>query len=307
MKPFRYYVHDRDGNIEMEIFYPAKMPGYVSVHYPRIEGFPISSPLLPDRSSFKVMRFADFGYMLFAYSEEEFIKFDAFVKGESMKKENMIYCGGIMTVCPNEKGGYAVRPLNWAGIWDEKGRLKSSCNFTALFREKSDAEEYCKICNDPLAFSSNRIRNELLKHEELWNAFLACIESSLKECVLPFEPEGEIAENVLRRIVGDEEPGWEVSFEIDGGLEEFKKSLAGELSTVDVTGYSDRVILRVLSEFPETENLVVTDPEYYETVKCSKGYNYVPGGDDLLYGRSLIKDFEKKINAAKIEFSIERL
>lgn len=219
-----------------------------------------------------------------------------------MSKEPMI-------VCPHEKGGYAVRPMNWAGIWDKDGRLESTCNFTALFREKSDAEEYCKICNNPLGFSATILRNELLKHGELWDAFLVCIESTLKERNLPFVPDDEIAEAVLRRIVGDDysAPGeFTMTFEPGEGFEEFKAAIAWELSTVDVTGFSDSLILRVLSIFPETEKLVTTDPAHYETLKCSKGFTYVPGGDDLLYGRSLARDYEKQIKAAKVSFSVER-
>lgn len=81
MKPFRYYVRDTEGNIEMEIFNSAKRPeSYVTIHYPRLEAFPMSSPLLSGRTTFKEMRIADFGYMLFAYSRDEFVKFDAFLK-----------------------------------------------------------------------------------------------------------------------------------------------------------------------------------------------------------------------------------
>lgn len=85
MRPFVYRVHDPDGNVEMEIFLSDR-PCCIKVHYPRTEGFPLSSPLLGDRSSFKEMRFTDFGYMLFAYSEDEFLKFDAFLK-ERLKAE----------------------------------------------------------------------------------------------------------------------------------------------------------------------------------------------------------------------------
>lgn len=81
MKPFIYHVRDEKGNIEMEIFNSEESPtSRVRVHYPRIEGFPLSTPLLWDRSTFKEMRIADFGYMLFAYSESEFVKFDMFLK-----------------------------------------------------------------------------------------------------------------------------------------------------------------------------------------------------------------------------------
>lgn len=51
------------------------------------------------------------------------------------------------------------------------------------------------------------LRNELMKHEELYDGFLASIESSVREqklCGLPFQPEHEIAEKILKRIIGEE-------------------------------------------------------------------------------------------------------
>ena len=57
-------------------------------------------------------------------------------------------------------------------------------------------EEACKI-----------LRDELLKHGDLYNGFLSSIESSLKEqkvTGLPFQPEIEIAENILKRIIGED-------------------------------------------------------------------------------------------------------
>lgn len=218
-----------------------------------------------------------------------------------------------MIICPHEKGGYAVRPIGWAGIWDEKGRLKSSCNFTALFREESDAKEYCEICNNPLAFSANKIRNELLKHGDLWDAFLVCIESTLKERNLPFVPDNEIAEAVLQRVVGDDGSarkvlGGEVTFEAEwtGELENLMTECRAELKIVDITGFSENLILKVISSFPETEKLVTTDLAHYETLQHSKGFVCVAGGEDLLYGRPLIPDYRKKIKAAKVGFSVER-
>ena len=50
------------------------------------------------------------------------------------------------------------------------------------------------------------LRDELLKHGDLYNGFLASIESSLKEqkvTALPFQPESEIAEKILKRIIGE--------------------------------------------------------------------------------------------------------
>ena len=47
------------------------------------------------------------------------------------------------------------------------------------------------------------LRDELLKHGDLYIAFLSSIESSLREqkvTAIPFRPESEIAENILKRI-----------------------------------------------------------------------------------------------------------
>ena len=51
------------------------------------------------------------------------------------------------------------------------------------------------------------IQDELLKHGDLYNGFLSSIESSLKEqkvTGLPFQPESDIAEKILKRIIGEE-------------------------------------------------------------------------------------------------------
>ena len=57
-------------------------------------------------------------------------------------------------------------------------------------------KEACKI-----------LQEELLKHGDLYNGFISSIESSLKEqkvTGLPFQPESEIAEKILKRIIGEE-------------------------------------------------------------------------------------------------------
>ena len=51
------------------------------------------------------------------------------------------------------------------------------------------------------------LREELFRHGDLYMAFLASIESSLKEqkvTALPFQPENEIAEKVLDMVIGEE-------------------------------------------------------------------------------------------------------
>lgn len=51
------------------------------------------------------------------------------------------------------------------------------------------------------------LQEELLKHEDLYNAFSASIESSLREqkvTALPFQPESDIADKILQRIIGED-------------------------------------------------------------------------------------------------------
>lgn len=58
------------------------------------------------------------------------------------------------------------------------------------------AKEACKI-----------LREELFKHGDLYIAFLASIESSLMEqkvTALPFQPESDIADKILQRIIGED-------------------------------------------------------------------------------------------------------
>lgn len=57
-------------------------------------------------------------------------------------------------------------------------------------------KEACKI-----------LREELFRHGDLYIAFLASIESSLREqkaTTLPFQPERDIADNILQRIIGED-------------------------------------------------------------------------------------------------------
>lgn len=57
-------------------------------------------------------------------------------------------------------------------------------------------KESCKI-----------LRDELLKHGDLYRAFSASIESSLREqkiTALPFQPESDIADKILQRIIGED-------------------------------------------------------------------------------------------------------
>lgn len=47
-----------------------------------------------------------------------------------------------LTICETDRGRYAVRPMSWAGIWNEKGQIKEALNHLALFVEKEDAEKF---------------------------------------------------------------------------------------------------------------------------------------------------------------------
>lgn len=49
-----------------------------------------------------------------------------------------------LIVYETDKGRYAVRPMSWAGIWNEKGLIEESLNHLALFMEKEDAEKFAK-------------------------------------------------------------------------------------------------------------------------------------------------------------------
>lgn len=49
-----------------------------------------------------------------------------------------------LIICETDRGRYAVRPMDWAGIWNEKGQIKEHLNHLALFVEKEDAEKFVK-------------------------------------------------------------------------------------------------------------------------------------------------------------------
>ena len=79
--------------------------------------------------------------------------------------------------------------------------IAGGCNFEGMADIHFDYSPYtvkeaCKI-----------LRDELLKHGDLYNGFISSIESALKEqkvTALPFQPESEIAEKILKRIIGEE-------------------------------------------------------------------------------------------------------
>lgn len=47
-----------------------------------------------------------------------------------------------LIICETDRGRYAVRPMSWAGIWNEKGQIKESLNHFVLFIKKEDAEKF---------------------------------------------------------------------------------------------------------------------------------------------------------------------
>lgn len=60
--------------------------------------------------------------------------------------------------------------------------------------------------NDKIQNACKILRDELLKHGDLYRAFAESIESSLREqkvTALPFQPESDIADKILQRIIGE--------------------------------------------------------------------------------------------------------
>lgn len=79
--------------------------------------------------------------------------------------------------------------------------IVGGCDFGGMADIRFDYSPYtvkeaCKILQD-----------ELLKHGDLYRGFISSIESSLKEqkvTGLPFQPESDIADKILKRIIGEE-------------------------------------------------------------------------------------------------------
>lgn len=68
---FNHYVKDKDGHIEMEIFYDGKK---INVHYPRYEILP--TKLRGKCQTFAEMRDYQVGMLIFAYNRSEFEQFE---------------------------------------------------------------------------------------------------------------------------------------------------------------------------------------------------------------------------------------
>lgn len=61
--------------------------------------------------------------------------------------------------------------------------------------------------NSDIKSAMIKIRNELLKHEELYQGFVSSISSALKVhwcCGLPFDPEEDVAKKILDYVIGGE-------------------------------------------------------------------------------------------------------
>ena len=73
--------------------------------------------------------------------------------------------------------------------------------------EVNHADILFRFTPDTVEDAVKILRNELLRHGDLYSAFVASIESSVKEQKLqglPFQPTREIAEKILDRVIGKE-------------------------------------------------------------------------------------------------------
>lgn len=70
-KRFHFYVKDKDGHIEMEIFYNSN--GKFSVHYPRYE---TTTKGIHANNCFAEMLGYQVSMLIFAYNESELERFD---------------------------------------------------------------------------------------------------------------------------------------------------------------------------------------------------------------------------------------
>lgn len=63
------------------------------------------------------------------------------------EKINKINFDELLIVCETDNGNYAVRPMNWAGIWNKDGKIVEHINHIAIFSNKEDAEWYVNTKN----------------------------------------------------------------------------------------------------------------------------------------------------------------
>ena len=107
-----------------------------------------------------------------------------FVNGEKLKRVNHIDLNIDVAEAPQVNVG-----------------IVGGCDFEGMADVHFDysprtVKEACKI-----------MREELFRHGDLYIAFLASIESSLREqkaTALPFRPERDIADKILQRIIGED-------------------------------------------------------------------------------------------------------
>lgn len=107
-----------------------------------------------------------------------------FVDGEKLKRVNHIDLNIDVDEAPQVNVGIV-------GGCDFEGMADIHFDYSPY-----TVKESCKI-----------LRDELLKHGDLYRAFSASIESSLREqkiTALPFQPESDIADKILKRIIGEE-------------------------------------------------------------------------------------------------------
>ena len=107
-----------------------------------------------------------------------------FVNGEKVKRVNHIDLNIDVAEVPQVNVGIV-------GGCDFEGMADIHFDYSP-----QTAKEACKI-----------LREELFKHGDLYIAFLASIESSLREqkaTALPFQPERDIADKILQRIIGED-------------------------------------------------------------------------------------------------------
>ena len=107
-----------------------------------------------------------------------------FVNGEKLKRVNHIDLNIDVDEAPQVNVGIV-------GGCDFEGMADIHFDYSPV-----TVKESCKI-----------LRDELLKHGDLYRAFSASIESSLREqkiTALPFRPESDIADKILQRIIGED-------------------------------------------------------------------------------------------------------
>lgn len=96
--------------------------------------------------------------------------------------------------------GFEVNPQEFPSV---------TLNIEKLSGVDFEGQAEVNFLNNPFTVQNacEIIQDELLKHGDLYNGFLSSIESSLKEqkvTGLPFQPGSDIADKILKRIIGEE-------------------------------------------------------------------------------------------------------